>query len=78
MSVKSKTINNVRYITATVAGKPVTILEASIRSDLLFYDADVIDILNNQAIFDTIQLMGEITVVIMVRDRCPRGKDNLP
>ncbi|GJX65951.1 putative ribonuclease H-like domain-containing protein [Tanacetum coccineum] len=58
MSGKSKTINNVRYITAIVAGKPVTISEASIRSDLLFYDADGIDTLNNQAIFDTIQLMG--------------------
>ncbi|GKB31430.1 hypothetical protein Tco_0870831 [Tanacetum coccineum] len=46
------------YITATVAGKPVTISEASIRSDLLFDDADGIDTLNNQAIFDTIQLMG--------------------
>ncbi|GJR80092.1 hypothetical protein Tco_0150877 [Tanacetum coccineum] len=58
MSAKSKTINNVRYITAIVAGKPVTILEASIRSDLLFDDANGIDTLNNQAIFDTIQLMG--------------------
>ncbi|GJY71896.1 putative ribonuclease H-like domain-containing protein [Tanacetum coccineum] len=58
MSAKSKTINNVRYITAIVAGKPVTISEASIRSDLLFDDADGIDTLNNQAIFDTIQLIG--------------------
>ncbi|GJZ25006.1 putative ribonuclease H-like domain-containing protein, partial [Tanacetum coccineum] len=58
MTAKSKTINNVRYITATVAGKPVTILEVSIRSDLFFDDADEIDTLNNQAIFDTIQLMG--------------------
>ncbi|GJU63985.1 hypothetical protein Tco_1245820, partial [Tanacetum coccineum] len=58
MSTKSKTINNVRYITATVAGKLVTISEASIRSDLLFDNADGIDTLNNQAIFDTIQLMG--------------------
>ncbi|GJU10633.1 hypothetical protein Tco_1133029 [Tanacetum coccineum] len=33
MTAKSKTINNVRYITATVAGKPVSILEASIRKD---------------------------------------------
>ncbi|GKB25184.1 hypothetical protein Tco_0864585 [Tanacetum coccineum] len=31
MTAKSKTINNVRYITATVAGKPVSISEASIR-----------------------------------------------
>ncbi|GJV95911.1 hypothetical protein Tco_1547488, partial [Tanacetum coccineum] len=58
MSAKSKTINNVRYITAKVAGKPVTISEASIRSDLFLDDADGIDTLNNQAIFDTIQLMG--------------------
>ncbi|GJX28507.1 hypothetical protein Tco_0236586 [Tanacetum coccineum] len=46
------------YITAKVAGKPVSISEASIRSDLLFYDADGIDSLPNQAIFDAIQLMG--------------------
>ncbi|GKA43313.1 hypothetical protein Tco_0736037 [Tanacetum coccineum] len=58
MSAKSKIINNVRYITAKVAGKPVSISKASIRSDLLFYDADGIDSLPNQAIFDAIQLMG--------------------
>ncbi|GJU26653.1 hypothetical protein Tco_1165274 [Tanacetum coccineum] len=58
MSTKSKIINNVRYITAKVAGKPVSISEASIRSDLLFDDADGIDSLPNQAIFDVIQLMG--------------------
>ncbi|GJS38710.1 hypothetical protein Tco_0563753 [Tanacetum coccineum] len=57
MSAKSKIINNVRYITAKVAGKPVSISEASIRSDLLFDDADGIDSLPNQAIFDAIQLM---------------------
>ncbi|GJV60425.1 hypothetical protein Tco_1466525 [Tanacetum coccineum] len=53
-----RTVNNISYIDAIVAGKPVTISEASIRSDLLFDDADGIDTLNNQAIFDTIQLMG--------------------
>ncbi|GJT94616.1 uncharacterized mitochondrial protein-like protein [Tanacetum coccineum] len=58
MSAKSKTINNVKYINAKVAGKPVTILEASIRSDLLFDDADGVDVLNNQAIFDAIQQIG--------------------
>ncbi|GJW20450.1 hypothetical protein Tco_0031072 [Tanacetum coccineum] len=58
MSAKSKIINNVRYITAKVAGKPVSISEASIRSALLFDDADGIDSLPNQAIFDAIQLMG--------------------
>ncbi|GJT00082.1 hypothetical protein Tco_0821251 [Tanacetum coccineum] len=58
MTAKSKTINNVRYIIATVAGKPVSISEASIRSDLQFNDATGIDVLPNQAIFDTIQLIG--------------------
>ncbi|GJY65171.1 hypothetical protein Tco_0466631 [Tanacetum coccineum] len=58
MSAKSKIINNVRFITAKVAGKPVSVSEASIRSDLLFDDADGIDSLPNQAIFDAIQLMG--------------------
>ncbi|GJX47178.1 putative ribonuclease H-like domain-containing protein [Tanacetum coccineum] len=57
-SAKSKTINNVRHITAKVAGKLVSISEASIRTDLLFNDADGIDTLPNQAIFDAIQLMG--------------------
>ncbi|GJX58283.1 putative ribonuclease H-like domain-containing protein [Tanacetum coccineum] len=63
MSAKSKIINNVRYITAKVAGKPVSISEASIRSDLLFDDADGIDSLPNQAIFDAIQLMGKINLL---------------
>ncbi|GJU54521.1 hypothetical protein Tco_1228235, partial [Tanacetum coccineum] len=54
----SRTINNISYIDATVAGKSVTISEASIRSDLLFDDVDGIYSLNNQAIFDNIQLMG--------------------
>ncbi|GJY82686.1 hypothetical protein Tco_0496062 [Tanacetum coccineum] len=57
-SAKSKTINNVRHITAKVAGKFVSISEASIRTDLIFDDADGIDSLPNQAIFDVIQLMG--------------------
>ncbi|GJY80393.1 hypothetical protein Tco_0493144 [Tanacetum coccineum] len=42
-SAKSQTINNVRYINAKVAGKHVTISEASIRSDLHFDDTDGID-----------------------------------
>ncbi|GJX17106.1 putative ribonuclease H-like domain-containing protein [Tanacetum coccineum] len=53
-TAKSRTVNNNSYIDATVAGKPVTISEASIRSDLLFDDADGIDSLNNQAIFNNI------------------------
>ncbi|GJX35170.1 putative ribonuclease H-like domain-containing protein [Tanacetum coccineum] len=59
-SAKSKIINNLRHITAKVAGKPVSIFEASIRSDLLFDYANGIDSLPNQAIFDAIQLMGEL------------------
>ncbi|GJS11539.1 putative ribonuclease H-like domain-containing protein [Tanacetum coccineum] len=58
MFAKSKIINNVRYITAKVVGKPVSISEASIRSDLLFDDADEIDSLPNQAIFDAITAHG--------------------
>ncbi|GKB32254.1 putative ribonuclease H-like domain-containing protein [Tanacetum coccineum] len=46
------------HITAKVAGKSVSIFEVSIRSDLLFDDADGIDTLPNQAIFDAIQQMG--------------------
>ncbi|GJU21802.1 putative ribonuclease H-like domain-containing protein [Tanacetum coccineum] len=54
----TKAFDVTRYITAKVAGKPVSISEASIRSDLLFDDANGIDSLPNQAIFDAIQLMG--------------------
>ncbi|GJR48937.1 hypothetical protein Tco_1317040 [Tanacetum coccineum] len=54
---KSQTINNVRYINAKVAGKTVTISEASIRSNLRFDDVNGIDSLNNH-IFDAIKLMG--------------------
>ncbi|GJW47309.1 hypothetical protein Tco_0078955 [Tanacetum coccineum] len=72
MTAKSRTVNNTSYIDATVAGKPVTISEASIRSDLLFDDADGIDSLNNQAIFDNIQLMGP-SPSIVVPDSNPEG-----
>ncbi|GJW29872.1 putative ribonuclease H-like domain-containing protein [Tanacetum coccineum] len=47
-----------RHITAKVVGKSVSISEASIRSDLLFDDADGIDTLPNQAIIDAIQQMS--------------------
>ncbi|GKA21532.1 hypothetical protein Tco_0701521 [Tanacetum coccineum] len=68
MIAKSKTINNVSYIITTVAGKPVSISEASIRSDLQFNDAAGIDVLPNQAIFDTIQLMGHMELYIENRE----------
>ncbi|GJT01831.1 putative ribonuclease H-like domain-containing protein [Tanacetum coccineum] len=40
-STKSRTVNNISYIDAIIAGKPMTISEASIRSDLLFDDPDL-------------------------------------
>ncbi|GKB69639.1 hypothetical protein Tco_0931051, partial [Tanacetum coccineum] len=48
------------YITAKVAGKPVSISEASISSDLLFDNDDGIDSLPNQALFDAIQLLKSV------------------
>ncbi|GJY18265.1 hypothetical protein Tco_0389756 [Tanacetum coccineum] len=75
MSAKSKIINNVRYINAKVDGRPVSISEASIRSDRLFDDADGIDSLPNQAIFDAIQLMGyegDLTYLEPQYDPSPR------
>ncbi|GJU51182.1 hypothetical protein Tco_1220737, partial [Tanacetum coccineum] len=51
LSAKSKIINNVRYITAKVAGKPVSISGASIRSDLFFDDVDGIDSLPNKGYY---------------------------
>ncbi|GJR21831.1 hypothetical protein Tco_0970358 [Tanacetum coccineum] len=56
-TAKSRTVNNTK---------------ASIRSDLLFNDADGIDSLNNQAIFDNIQLMGP-SPSIAVPDSNPKG-----
>ncbi|GKA51383.1 hypothetical protein Tco_0744579 [Tanacetum coccineum] len=53
-------LTNIRNINAKVAGKPVTVSEASIRSSLLFDDANGIDSLNNQAIFDAIQTIGHL------------------
>ncbi|GJY46795.1 hypothetical protein Tco_0435858 [Tanacetum coccineum] len=52
------TRSSIYHALTVIAGKPVSISEASIRSDLLFDDADGIDSLPNQAIFDAIQLMG--------------------
>ncbi|GJT07392.1 putative ribonuclease H-like domain-containing protein [Tanacetum coccineum] len=64
----------IRYITAKVAGKPVSISEESIRSDLLFDDANGIDSLPNHAIFDAIQLMGVLVGVIEVTDQAKKIK----
>ncbi|GKB36052.1 hypothetical protein Tco_0880994 [Tanacetum coccineum] len=45
--------------TSTIRQNIVAAANSDIRSDLLFDDADEIDYLPNQAIFDVIQLMGE-------------------
>nr|GEY18300.1 ribonuclease H-like domain-containing protein [Tanacetum cinerariifolium] len=42
-----KIVNNISQIHAKVAGKPVVITKASIRSDLLFNDVDGVDCLTN-------------------------------
>ncbi|GKE40386.1 hypothetical protein Tco_1463791 [Tanacetum coccineum] len=52
------TRSSIYYALTVIAGKPVSISKASIRSDLQFNDAAGIDVLSNQAKFDTIQLMG--------------------
>ncbi|GJR46925.1 hypothetical protein Tco_1315028, partial [Tanacetum coccineum] len=56
----SKIVNDVSYIKAKVAGKTVSISEASIRRDLLFNDVDGIDCLTNQEIYENLQLMGNL------------------
>ncbi|GJY43751.1 hypothetical protein Tco_0431964 [Tanacetum coccineum] len=74
MSAKSKIINNVRYITAKVAGKPVSISEASIRSALLFDDADGIDSLPKQAIFDAIDSSCKVFSFMVKKGKHFSGK----
>ncbi|GJU13868.1 hypothetical protein Tco_1136264 [Tanacetum coccineum] len=73
-SAKSKIINNVKHITAKVVGKSVSISEASIRSDILFDDADGIDSLPNQVIFDAIQLMGKVFSFMVKKGKHFSGK----
>ncbi|GJX73260.1 hypothetical protein Tco_0311855 [Tanacetum coccineum] len=57
-SAKSKTINNVRHITAKVAGKFVSISEASIRTDLILMMADGNRLITKSIYLDAIQLIG--------------------
>ncbi|GJT33035.1 putative ribonuclease H-like domain-containing protein [Tanacetum coccineum] len=54
----SKIVNDVSYIKAKVAGKTVSISEASIRRDLLFNDMDGIDFLTNQEIYENLPIDG--------------------
>ncbi|GJW77362.1 putative ribonuclease H-like domain-containing protein [Tanacetum coccineum] len=57
-SAKSKTINNVKHITAKVAGKLVSISEASIESDLIFDDVMGVDHYQITLYLMLIQLRG--------------------
>ncbi|GJT77097.1 hypothetical protein Tco_1043822 [Tanacetum coccineum] len=60
-TAKSKTVNDVKQIHATVDGKTVVISESSVRSDLHFNDKDGIICLLNDEIFVNLALMGSKT-----------------
>ncbi|GJT87771.1 hypothetical protein Tco_1069488 [Tanacetum coccineum] len=51
-------VNDVKQIDATVYSKAIVVTEASIRSSLLFNDADGTACLTNEAIFQNLALMG--------------------
>ncbi|GJX96008.1 hypothetical protein Tco_0351806 [Tanacetum coccineum] len=80
----SKTVNDVSYIKAKVAGKTILISEASIRRDLLFHDVDEIYCLANQEIYENLQLMGVLALetsrmlraaeILKWRTRIKKGK----
>nr|GEV40604.1 ribonuclease H-like domain-containing protein [Tanacetum cinerariifolium] len=57
-TASSQTINYEKQIHATVDSKAVVVIEASIRSSLLFNDADGTACLTNEAIFQNFALMG--------------------
>ncbi|GJV01803.1 hypothetical protein Tco_1335372 [Tanacetum coccineum] len=60
-TTKSKTVNDVKQIHATVNGKTVVISKSSVRSDLHFNYEDGITCLSNNEIFVNLALMGRIT-----------------
>nr|GEY40845.1 hypothetical protein [Tanacetum cinerariifolium] len=57
-TASSQTINDEKQNHATVDSKAVVVTEASIRSSLLFNDADGTACLTNEAIFQNLALMG--------------------
>ncbi|GJX46994.1 hypothetical protein Tco_0272184 [Tanacetum coccineum] len=57
-TASSQTVNDVKQINATVDSKAVVVTEASIRSSLIFNDADGTACLTNEAIFQNLALMG--------------------
>ncbi|GKC37117.1 putative ribonuclease H-like domain-containing protein, partial [Tanacetum coccineum] len=56
--ISSQIVNDVKKINATIDSKAVVVIEASIRSSLLFNDADGTACLTNEAIFQNLALMG--------------------
>ncbi|GJV39184.1 hypothetical protein Tco_1417624 [Tanacetum coccineum] len=56
-TASSQTVNDVKQINAIVDSKAVVVTEASIRSSLLFNDADGTAFLTNEAIFQNLALM---------------------
>ncbi|GKA41147.1 hypothetical protein Tco_0733740 [Tanacetum coccineum] len=61
-TAKSKTINVVKQIHATVDGKIVVISESLVMSDLYFNDEDGITCLSNDEIFVNLALMGVLAL----------------
>ncbi|GJS13548.1 hypothetical protein Tco_0408020 [Tanacetum coccineum] len=57
-TTNSQTVNDVKQIDATVDSMTLVVTEASIRSSLLFNDADGTACLTNEAIFQNLALMG--------------------
>nr|GEV32654.1 uncharacterized mitochondrial protein AtMg00810-like [Tanacetum cinerariifolium] len=58
-TAKSKTVNDVKQIHATVDGKTMVITQSSVRSDLYFNDEDSITCLSNDEIFENLALIGK-------------------
>ncbi|GJU43735.1 ribonuclease H-like domain, reverse transcriptase, RNA-dependent DNA polymerase [Tanacetum coccineum] len=58
-TASSQKVNDVKQINTIVDSKAVVVIEASIRSSLLFNDADGIACLTNEAIFQNLALIAE-------------------
>ncbi|GJR97011.1 hypothetical protein Tco_0269185 [Tanacetum coccineum] len=57
-TAKVRMINEVIHIEAKVAGKKILVLEASVRTDLMFHDEDGTNCFDNQVIWDTLRDIG--------------------
>ncbi|GJT57048.1 hypothetical protein Tco_0992102 [Tanacetum coccineum] len=57
-TAKVRMINEVAHIEAKIAGKKILVLEASVRTDLMFNDEDGTNCFDNQVIWDTLRDIG--------------------